>query len=47
MHFICEILIKHEIVETNKVVETCHPPLSPSTPDAEKRLQAKKEKSKA
>ena len=40
MHFICEMLIKQEVVENSEVVETYLPPplpLSPPTPEAEKK----------
>ena len=50
IHFICEVLIKREVVETSEVVKTCPaPPSSFSAPNVEKtRTQpAKKEKSKA
>ena len=49
VHFICEMLIKQETVETSEVVETCPAaPSSFSAPNVEKtRMQpVKKEKSK-
>ena len=44
IHFVGEMLIKAEVVETSEVVETCQspPPPSPPQPKAEKRNASRK-----
>ena len=48
IHFIREMPIKQEVIETNEVVEMCspHPPTPTPTPEAEKR-KCKPKKGKA